>query len=205
LGRGGAPPRLTPLAPEQLTPAARAVYEAITGGRRGGDAGPVRVTAADGSLQGPFDAMLRSPRIGNVVQRLGELLRYESVLPATVREVVILTVARAWRSRFEWHVHAVAAQRAGLPVEVLEALRAGRRPETLGSQEAAAFDLCRSLHRSHAVPQELYERAREQLGEQGLVEAVFLFGYYVLISATLSAFDVGVPGGAPDGSLLHLP
>jgi 4-carboxymuconolactone decarboxylase len=193
-----------PLAPEQLSPAARAVYEAVTGGRRAGNFGPVGLTAADGSLQGPFDAMLRSPRIGHAVQRLGELLRYESVLPATVREVVVLTVARAWRSRFEWHVHAVAAQRAGLPADVLEALRDGRRPQALGSREAAAFDLCRSLHRSHAVPQDLYERAREQLGEQGLVEAVFLFGYYVLIAATLSAFDVGVPRGAPDGSPLHL-
>jgi 4-carboxymuconolactone decarboxylase len=201
---GATPRRLTPLVPERLSPAARALYGAITGGRRASDLGPVELTAADGSLHGPFDAMLRSPRIGHAVQQLGALLRYESVLPATVREVVILTVARAWRSRFEWHVHAVAAQRAGLSADVLEALRDGRRPTTLGSREAVAFDLCRSLEGSHAVPQELYERAREQLGEQGVVEAVFLFGYYALIAAILSAFDVGVPGGAP-GGLLHLP
>jgi 4-carboxymuconolactone decarboxylase len=202
---GEARHRLTPLPPERLSSTARALYDAITGGPRADDFGSVGLTAADGSLQGPFDAMLRSPHIGHAVQRLGELLRYKSVLPATVREVAILTVARAWGSQFEWHVHAAAAERAGVPAEALEALRDGRRPQRLGRAEGVAFDLCQSLHRHHAVPEELYLRAREELGAQGVVELVFLFGYYLLVAAVLSAFDVGMPGETSDWSPLVPP
>jgi 4-carboxymuconolactone decarboxylase len=188
--------RLPPLPPDRLSAAQRAVYEAITGGRRSSGGSPFELVAADGSLLGPFGAMLRSPRVGDAVQRLGELLRFESSLRADVRELAILTVARAWRSEFEWYAHAAAGARAGLPAEVIRALREGRRPEGLDAGQAAAYDLCLALDTDRRVPGELYARARACLGEQGVVDLVFVYGYYVLVAATLSTFEIGPPDGA---------
>jgi 4-carboxymuconolactone decarboxylase len=183
--------RLPPLPPEGLDPAQRAVYEAITGGRRGG--GPSMLVAADGSLLGPFGPMVRSPLVGQAVQRLGELVRYEADLRPDVRELAILTVAGAWRSDFEWWAHAGEAARAGLPGEVIAALRAGSPPAGLDPQQAAAYELCVALERDRRVPEALYARAREHLGEQGVADLAFLFGYYTLVAATLATFEIGPP------------
>jgi 4-carboxymuconolactone decarboxylase len=188
--------RLPPLPTDQLSAAQRAVYEAITGGRRASGGSPFELVAGDGSLLGPFGAMLRSPRIGNAVQHLGELLRYESSLRDDVRELAILTVAQAWQSEFEWYAHAAIGARVGVPPEAIQALREGRRPERLDAEQAAAYDLCLALDTQRKVPDEVYTRAREHLGEQGVVDLVFLYGYYVLVAATLSAFDIGLPDGA---------
>jgi 4-carboxymuconolactone decarboxylase len=187
--------RLLPLPPDGLTPAQRAIHDAVTGGRRAD--GPFRVTAPDGSLLGPFGPMLRSPAIGDTVQRLGEQLRYDSVLPTLVREVAILTVARGWRSEFEWYAHAAVGRRAGLPEDVLDALRDGRRPVGLDEAQAAAHDVCVALDTRRRVPEEVYQRALDQLGEQGVAELAFLYGYYALVAATLATFEIDQPEGEP--------
>jgi 4-carboxymuconolactone decarboxylase len=54
--------RLRPLRPDELDPDQRAVYDALAD-----PPGRVR-TEPDGSLQGPFDAMLRAPRSGAALQ-----------------------------------------------------------------------------------------------------------------------------------------
>ena len=187
--------RLPPLPPEGLSPAQRAIHEAVTGGRRAG--APFRVTAPGGSLLGPFGPMLRSPAIGDTVQRLGEQLRYDSVLPTLVREVVILTVAHAWRSEFEWYAHAAVSRKAGLPEEVLDDLHEGRRPAGLDEAQAAAYDVCVALDRQRRVPEDVYRRALDRFGEQGVAELAFLYGYYVLVATTLATFEIGQPEGEP--------
>ena len=187
--------RLPPLPPDDLTPAQRAIHEAVTGGRRSG--GPFRVAAPDGSLLGPFGPMLRSPVIGDTVQHLGAQLRFESVLPTLVREVAILIVAHGWRSEFEWYAHAAVSRKAGLSDETLEALRDGRRPAGLDEAQAVAYDVCVALDRERRVPEDVYRRALDQLGEQGVAELAFLYGYYVLVAATLATFEIGQPEGEP--------
>jgi 4-carboxymuconolactone decarboxylase len=43
------------------------------------------------------------------------------------------------------------------------------------------------------IEPELYDAAREQLGERKLVELVALVGYYSLVALTLNAFELGLP------------
>jgi hypothetical protein len=62
--------RIPRLGRDQIGEAQRAVYDAITGGPRAAGRA-FRLTGDDGSLEGPFNAMLLHPPLGNALQELG--------------------------------------------------------------------------------------------------------------------------------------
>ena len=95
------PARVPRLRPEQLTDEQRRLYEELLNGPRGQGPQYFELTDADGVLTGPFNAMLASPRVGTVLQRLGVALRYHTDLPDQISELVILVVAAYLGSDFE--------------------------------------------------------------------------------------------------------
>jgi 4-carboxymuconolactone decarboxylase len=103
------PPRLDLIPPDELAPAQRALYDAITGGPRASQAGTVPITDADGQLLGPFAVMLLSPEVGNAMQQVGAKIRFGTALTGRERELAILTVAGALNSEFERLAHVPAA------------------------------------------------------------------------------------------------
>ena len=52
-----------------------------------------------------------------------------------------------------------------------------------------------SLHRTHAVPGPLFERAKATLGEQGVVDLIGVSGYYTLVSMVLNVAEIPLPEG----------
>ena len=52
-------------------------------------------------LAGPFDAWLRTPALGSLLERVGGGLRALTVMLPSAREVSILVLAAAWRAPFE--------------------------------------------------------------------------------------------------------
>jgi len=186
--------RLPGLRPDQPDEAQAAVSEAIAGGDRAEDAS-FPLTEADGSLVGPFNALLYCPAIGDAVQRLGAAVRFRSRLPAAVREIAILNVARRLRCDFEWWAHAPIARRAGLSDAQLAALKSGDGAEFGDRAQQAAHDLSLTLLRDGSVPDGLYRAAVEELGEPGVCELLILVGYYTLLAQMMNALQVGVPPG----------
>ena len=85
--------RLSALLQDRLDDEQRAVLEAIVGGKRGSGASLGGYLDARGALRGPFNAMVHRPDLGMVVQRLGEMLRFEGRLTGAQREIGILVVA----------------------------------------------------------------------------------------------------------------
>ena len=62
----------------------------------------------------------------------------------------------------------------------------------------AAHDFTAALLEPGWVDPASYDAARAHLGDGGLVELVTLVGYYTLVSFTLNAFEVPLPGGEPN-------
>lgn len=79
--------RLTPITPDGLDAAARALYDAVLASPRG--QGPARQTILreDGSLTGPFDAWLRTPEPGMHLERAGIPFPTDTGLSGASREV----------------------------------------------------------------------------------------------------------------------
>ena len=152
-------------------------------------------TAARGQPTGPWIVLLRSPELMGRARGLSDYLRYESILPGWLREFVILMTARQWSQSYEWSVHSRLAIDEGLTPEIARAIAEGRRPESMVDEEVILYDFCTELQRNQSVSDATYARALERFGEQGVVEAVSLMGYYTMISMVLNTARTPLPAG----------
>ena len=183
-------PRLTPIRPEVMSDAQRALYEAILGGKRGPG-----MRGEDGALMGPFNAMLLNPHVGDRVQRLGEALRFDISLPRNVIEVATLVVGSHWRAQFEWWAHERLAKQAGVSENIITAIKHGERPDFSNEAEAIAYDVTSELYRTQRLTDASYAKAAQHFGDSGVFELIALVGYYSLVSLLLNGFDIPLPGG----------
>jgi len=154
------------------------------------------VAGKRGRVPPPFQALLPSPTLCSRAQSLGEFLRYDTSLSPRLSELAILVTARFWTAQYEWHVHAMMAEKGGLDPKIIAAIAERRDPTPLmKDDERAIYAFARTLHQNHKVDDATYAEAVKQLGERGTVELVGLLGYYTLISMTLNTYEVPVPGG----------
>ena len=188
--------RLAPLAPDQLDEDQRRLYDAVLASPRGQGATRKMILRDDGTLTGPFDAFLRSPVVGEHLERVGMALRTDTELAADAREVSVLVVARAWDADFEWWVHGMVARGVGVPQEAIDAIGRGRRPAFDDPACQAAHDVSHELTHRRRVSDETFARAKEALGERALVEVVTQVGFYQLVSGVLETFQP--PGPSAD-------
>ncbi|WNJ98880.1 carboxymuconolactone decarboxylase family protein [Thalassospiraceae bacterium LMO-JJ14] len=184
--------RLGPIPTDTMSDAQRRVFDGITGGPRAkGD--PAEFLNEEGALRGPFNAMLYSPEMGDLLQQLGGKLRYETVIPAPLRELAIITVGRHFNAEYEWWAHVKVGKKEGLSDDTIERVMNGLVP--VDAAEAIVYRFVSDLQTETRVDDSLYAETFELLGEQGLTELVFLAGYYATISHILNAFEVGLPSG----------
>lgn len=148
------------------------------------------------SMGGPFNVMLRSAAIGDVAQELGARVRFNSGLPAPLREMTILMTARHWTSHYEWYAHKSAALAAGLSPDIVAAIAAGERPRSMQPSEDALHRFCSELLETKRVGDETFAAAKAAFGEQGLADIIFTVGYYSMVSMLLNVDEHPLPDGA---------
>src|SRR6185503_7278879 len=102
-------------------------------------------------LRGPGGIALHSPGLAPRSRALNEYLRHESGLGGRVREIAILTTARALDSDFEWAAHEAEALREGVPKEAVEAIKQGRGTAGLAAADAIVIDLGREIFMDRSV------------------------------------------------------
>jgi alkylhydroperoxidase family enzyme len=187
------PPRLDLIAPADLDDAQRALYAAITGGPRAGQAGTVPIVDESGRLLGPFAVMLLTPEVGNAVQQVGAKIRFAAALTARERELAILAVAGVLRSDFERMAHEPAALRAGVTQAQVNAVLSGQVPDGLAGDEALACRLAQVMTADRTLADEDYEAGLAALGRERLAELTWLVGYYSALALSLSVFRPFLP------------
>jgi 4-carboxymuconolactone decarboxylase len=149
-------------------------------------------------LRGPGGIMLHSPPLSQRSQPLNHYLRYGSGLGGRVREIAILTTARAHDSQFEWAAHEPAALREGIAPEVIDIIRYRRDTAALDEADAVIIDLGREMFTARKVKPDTFARALGQFGRRPLVDLVALMGNYAAAAALLTAFDMQLdPGQQP--------
>jgi 4-carboxymuconolactone decarboxylase len=186
--------RLPKLAPSALDDQQRALYDAITGGRRAQGPQVFRLADPEGRLEGPFNAFLLQPRLGSALQALGSSVRYDTGLGDRCREIAILVVAAHWRSDFEWYAHEAVARSVGLTDAELAAVRDGSHAALAGREGLVARTVAALLTRGDLEDAE-YREAVEHLGPAGLFELLTLVGYYATLALQLRVFRVPAPDG----------
>ena len=188
--------RLAALTHDDLDDDQRALWEHLTTGPR---ANPDRphggLAGEDGALIGPFNALLYSPKIGDLAQELGGALRFGTSLPRDLQEIAILAVGGHWRANFEFWAHARMAVQNGVPQAAVDAIHNGRRPEFDDPRQETAYAFADELIQHRRVRQSTYDALEDLIGERGIFELTTTMGYYSMVSMSLDVFEVGMPPG----------
>lgn len=187
--------RFPVLSPDQLTPGQTRLVQALLAGPRGGGAEPTAAAVTRLLERGPFNAWMRSPELGDRLQKVGEYVRFNTALPLRLNEFAILITARQWTSQYEWYAHLPLAVKAGLDPKIAAQLAAGKRPTGMKEDEAVVYDFSTQLHRTRNVTDATYKRAVALLGEKGVMDLIGVNGYYTAVSMTLNVAQVPIPDG----------
>jgi 4-carboxymuconolactone decarboxylase len=168
--RGG---RFKPLSYDSMTPEQKTLVASILSGPRT-------------SLDGPFNILLRSPEMGDLAQKFGAKMRFNSSLPPRLSEFAILITARFWTAQFEWQAHHKNALAAGLSPAIIDALAAGKRPAPMQPDEEAVYNFCTEVLTTKQASDAVFQTAKEKFGERGVVDLMGVVGYYQFVSMLLN-------------------
>ncbi len=183
--------RIPALRRDDLDQAGQDLWDAITSTR------PKGIVDQDGGLRGPFNPWLYAPEVGRRVADLGAHLRFGTSIDRRLLELAIITVGARWKAEFEWWAHVPMAREQGVTEPVIEAIGRGETPTFEHDDERIVYAVARQLGEDGHIDAAAYAEAQALLGDRGMVELVTLCGYYVLVSYTLNAFDIGLPAGNP--------
>ena len=174
--------RFKPLTWEALSPAQLKMVESVMSGKRG-------------SMQGPYNVLLRSPELGNLAQQFGAHTRFNSSLPLALNELAILLVARFWTCQFVWWAHRRIAREAGLDEALIQAIATGQNPQGLACDVAAVYGFCNELLQTRVVSDAIYMATVQLFGEAGVVDLMGTMSYYTLVSMSLNVDQYPLPDG----------
>ena len=175
--------RFPTLSPDTMTEEQRTVADAIQAGPRGS------------GLRGPFNALLRSPQLCDVVQRVGAYVRFGSSIPAPLNELAICMAGRKWGAQYEFYAHRRLGIDAGLSPAILDSIALGRRPGGMSGDETLIYEFVTELLSTGAVSDGRYGPVADRFGERGVMDLVGAVGYYSLVSMVLNVAQVPLPEG----------
>jgi len=170
--------RLSPPDRAKLSPEAQAIWDRIAANRSGG------------AMRGPSAVLMNVPELAGRVAHAEDFFRTEGELPAADRELVILATAREWGARYAWARHEARAREVQVRPEAVEILRKHGALDGLSAREQLLAELVQTLLRTHELPDELYQRAIDELGPTQLVETIALIGNYCTIGLVIKSFDI---------------
>ena len=172
--------------PDTMTPQQRQVFDAVVSGRRG-------------MLIGPLRAAIHNPALADSWQKLGEILRFNTVFPPAISELAILVTARRWNSELEWVIHAKTAREVGLSEGIIDAIREARTPYFEDEVAREVYDYVRALQNDGCVSDAQHAAIVKRWGVIGVVELTAITGYYAMVAMTLNAHQIPLPpGNAPE-------
>lgn len=177
------PERLSPIPPAQMSEAQKKVAADLAESR--------------GSVRGPYAAMLRSPRLADCMQKVGQYVRFQCGLDKRINRLAGMLTTRHWGNQYEWNGHIPYALKAGLAQSVIDAIAEGRRPATLRDDESAAYDFVSELLANKGVSDTTYDRALGIFGETGIVDMIGVVGYYATNAMLMNVARTAVPAANP--------
>jgi 4-carboxymuconolactone decarboxylase len=175
-------------------------YDTLTAGQKQYVASILSGPRSD--ISGPLGVMMVSPGLGDLVQKATAYARFAgregfSSVPPKLNELAILVVAKHWSAEYVWNAHHNAAVRFGVPAEVVEAIRVGKRPAAMAKDVQIIYDFATEFMSKRAVSDASVNAAKQVLGgDRGVVDLVGTMGLYQISSmmVTLDKTPVGQGG-----------
>jgi alkylhydroperoxidase family enzyme len=140
-----------------------------------------------------FGALLNSPQMCAMASQMGVYFRGVGNDPGSFthadREFVDQVLSALWSTNVVQNIHIVDAVRAGVRIEAIDALRAGR-DDLLTDDERLLTTYIRQVVSGTVEPQ-VYARIYERMGARGLVEYTGFILWLQWIMRMMQALDTG--------------
>jgi 4-carboxymuconolactone decarboxylase len=144
-----------------------------------------------GLVPGPHRIWLANPALSMTIVPTGAYFQHDSTLSKAEIEIVTVLITARWRSAYATYEHEIIAERDGhLEARQVQALIAGLATSFDDPRQQVVYELASALSAQRVVPTGLYRRARDLLGEAGIVDVAVLLGWFTMVCTTLGAFDV---------------
>jgi 4-carboxymuconolactone decarboxylase len=149
------------------------------------------------TLTGPFAVLIHTPDIAEPADHLVNYYRANPKLGRRLIELIILLMVRDATAQYAWSVHEPHALEHGLTQDVIDAIRARKRPNFKRDDEALIYEVVTELLASKTVGAATFERGKSAFGIDGMIEAVTCAGLYGMIGFVLNVFDIPPQPGRP--------
>ena len=141
-----------------------------------------------------YTTLVRAPDIAEKMTTFGRTLRDEP-LSLRQRETLILRTGWNCQSEYEFAQHRALATRGGMTDDDLRRIVAGPDADGWDPVERALCRAADELHNDAAVSDATWAELTAAFGEEELIQAVLLVGYYHAVSFALNAFGTPLEPG----------
>jgi 4-carboxymuconolactone decarboxylase len=144
-----------------------------------------------GLVPGPHKIWLANPALSETIVPTGAYFQTRSTLTKAEIEIATNVINGHWRAAYANYEHEIIGVRqGGLDPEKVAALVAGLPTGFDDPRQQVVHELASTLAAARVVPRGLFRRARDLLGDAGIVDVTALMGWFTSVSLTLMAFDV---------------
>lgn len=148
--------------------------------------------------------LLARPKYAKAVYAVLTDLLFRSTIPVRLRELLIMRIGWASAAEFEWAQHWQVAERAGVDMDAVLAVRDWRQSDRFDPAERAALAAADDVVERGEVSATTWAQLREHFGEPQQLEitAVVATWHYisVLVRSLRVPLDDGMTAWPPDGA-----
>ena len=144
-----------------------------------------------GLVPGPHRIWLANPTLSSTIVPTGAYFQNFSTLTKAEIEIVTNLITARWGSAYASYEHEKIGEDQGhLAPETVERLIAGMPVTFDDPREEIVYQIAYALVQPRRVSTGLFRRAKQQIGDAGIVDVAVLIGWFTMVSMTLAAFDV---------------
>ncbi|MGI8926310.1 MAG: carboxymuconolactone decarboxylase family protein [Tepidiformaceae bacterium] len=148
------------------------------------------VGAARGYVPNLYRALAHSPRLMGDFVRMGATIRRESALPADLKELAILTVARVTAASTMWVSHLPLGRAAGLDEDQLVGLPVWRRHTAYSAAQRAVMAYAEEVTETIRASDATWADLKAALSSEQLAELALIVGFYNMVARFLEPVQV---------------
>jgi 4-carboxymuconolactone decarboxylase len=144
-----------------------------------------------GLVPGPHKIWAANPALLRTIAPVGAYYQAASTLSKAEIEIATCVICGRWGAAYSSFEHEKIGVVLGkLDPAKAEALIAGLPASFDDPRQQVVYELSSTLAAARVVPQGLFRRAQELLGDDGIVDVTVLMGWFTAVSLTLMAYDV---------------
>lgn len=144
-----------------------------------------------GLVPGPHKIWLANPRLSRTIVPTGAYYQTGSTLTKAEIEIATNVINGHWRAAYANYEHEkIGIEQGHLAPEQVAALIGGLPTAFDDPRQQVVYELASTLAAARVVPLGLCDRARDLLGDAGIVDVTALMGWFTAVCLTLMVYDV---------------